>query len=281
MLRFPPAHSVSEAASSSAWGVLVAWGTPECANSHQKSTLPTVALDNIRIVLVEPKHPGNIGAVARAMKTMDLHRLYLVRPHEFPAIDAERRALGAVDILIHAKQVDDLIGAVSDCRLVIGGTSRPRTHSHPVLDARQAAEQIHREASRGDQVAVVFGTERTGLSNKELNICNFELRIPTSKDFRSLNLGSAVQLLAYEVFMASLETPPTHERTGDFPDARAFDHFHNHLVEVLDARGFFSGDGREVALLKLRRLFARCRPDVGELKLLHSLVNLMDRESDH
>ncbi len=150
--------------------------------------------DHIRIVLVEPKHPGNIGAVARAMKTMDLHRLYLVRPQEFPAFDAERRAMGAVDILIEAKEVEHLHEAVGDCQLVIGGTARSRSYAHPVLDARESAGQLFAEASSGHEVAAVFGTERTGLSNEDLNLCNFEMRIPTSADFRSLNLGSAVSI---------------------------------------------------------------------------------------
>ena len=133
---------------------------------------------------------------------------------------------------------------------------------------------------------MVFGTERTGLSNEDLNLCNFELRIDTSKEFRSLNLGAAVQLLAYEVFMAASAAPANHGHDGDvvvdveYPDARTFEHFYDHLERVLDARGYTTGDKREVALFKLRRLFSRSRPEVGELKMLHSLVKLMDRASD-
>jgi len=244
------------------------------------TTLAAMSLDNVRIVLVEPKHHGNIGAVARAMKTMDLHRLYLVRPENFPAIDAERRALGAVDILINAVEVENLADAVADCRLAIGGTSRARSYAHPILDARGAGRKLFSEASSGVEVAAVFGTERTGLTNDDLNLCQYELRIPTSREFRSLNLGSAVQLLAYEIYMASLDGPPTHERDVDYPDIATLEYFYKHLEEVLDARGFITGDKREVALFKLRRLFARSRPEVGELKMLHSLVNLMDREDE-
>ena len=237
-----------------------------------------MSFDNIRIVLVAPNHPGNIGAVARAMKTMDLHRLYLVRPAEFPAVDAERRALGAVDILIQATVVDELQEAVGDCQLVIGGTARARSYAHPVVDARQAAKKLYGEASRGIQVAAIFGTERTGLTNDDLNACNFEMRIPTSAEFRSLNLGSAVQLVAYEIFMAAQGDFEPNDLEVEHPDAQTLEYFYQHLTRVLDARGYTTGDKREVALYKLRRLFGRSRPEVGELKMLHSLVKLMERE---
>lgn len=238
-----------------------------------------MTFDNIRFVLVEPWHPGNIGAAARAMKVMDLRRLTLVRPRDFPAEEAVRRAHGAEDILAQATVVESLAEAVADCRLVIGATSRARSYPHPVLDTRQAGARLLAEASRGDQVAAVFGTERTGLSNEDLNACNFELRIPTSKDFRSLNLGSAVQLLAYEVFMASFEGAPNRERDVEYPNAETLEHFYQHLEGVLDARGYTTDEMREISFFKLRRLFARCRPDVAELRRLHSLVRLMARET--
>lgn len=239
-----------------------------------------MTLDNIRIVLVEPWHPGNIGAAARAMKVMDLQRLYLVSPQEFPAHEADRRAHGAEDILANATVVETLAEAVADCRLVIGATARPRSYPHPIVDTRQAGARLFAEAAGGDQVAAVFGPERTGLSNEDLNACTFELRIPTSKHFRSLNLGSAVQLLAYEIFMASSEVPSTAERDVEYPDAQALEYFYQHLERVLDARGYTMEDMREVAFFKLRRLLGRSRPDVGELRRLHSLVRLMAREED-
>jgi TrmH family RNA methyltransferase len=231
-------------------------------------------------VLVEPKHPGNIGAVARAMKAMDLRRLVLVRPHEFPAAEAERRALGAVDILDRAEVLEDVSQAVADCRTVIGCTSRARAHAHPILDARQAGTELVLQAARGDEVAVLFGPERTGLLNQDLNACTFELRIPTSKDFRSLNLASAVQLVAYEVFMACQSAPDALDREVEYPDAETLEFFYKHLETTLDSRDYFRGDKREVAVAKMRRLFARSRPDVHELKRLHSLVKMMERGND-
>jgi tRNA (cytidine32/uridine32-2'-O)-methyltransferase len=239
-----------------------------------------MSFDKIRIVLVEPLHPGNIGAVARAMKAMDLHRLTLVRPGEFPADEADRRAVAAVDILDRAQVVETLVDAVADCQLVIGSTARARSWAHPVIDARQAGKQLTEQAALGDEVAVVFGNERAGLTNEELNACNFELRIPTSKDFKSLNLGSAVQILAYEIYMASMNAAPAHDRDVEYPDTQTFEYFYKHLETALDSRDYFKGDGREAGLIKIRRLFARSRPDVAELKRLHSLVTLMELPED-
>lgn len=229
-------------------------------------------------MLVEPSHPGNIGAVARAMKAMDLRRLYLVRPREFPAAEAERRALGAVDILAEARVMESLLEAVADCRTVIGGTSRARSHNHPVLDPRQTGSELVQQAARGDEVAAVFGSERTGLSNDDLNVCNFQLRIPTSESFRSLNLGSAVQLVAYEIFMANQSGLRAPDRDVEYPDAQTLEYFYQHLEAALDSRDYFKGDKRDVAISKMRRLIARARPDVGELRRLHSLVRLMERD---
>lgn len=241
-----------------------------------------MSLEQIRIVLVEPQHPGNIGAVARAMKTMGLRSLYLVRPTaEFPSYEAERRAAGSLDVLAGAVVIDDLDRATGDCRLVVGATARSRTQSHPVLDARACGEQLVAEASVGAPVAVLFGPERTGLSNDDLNRCICELRIPTSPEFSSLNLAAAVQLLCYEIHLASLAASqrsqaPILEATDRYPSQREMEFFFQHLERALDGRGFTADARREVTFAKLRRIFGRARPHEGELKMLHSLVNLME-----
>ncbi len=240
-----------------------------------------MAVDDVRIVLIDPQHPGNIGAVARAMKTMALHRLYLVRPAKFPDYDAGRRAAGAVDVLERAVVVDDVAEAIGDCPLVIGSSARTRAHPLPVLDARESARMLVREAAAGAPVAVLFGPERTGLSNDDLDLCNFRLRIPTGREFKSLNLAAAVQLLCYEVLMASLADEPAgpvDERDREYPSQGDMEYFYRHLQRTLDARGFTADSRRAVTLAKLRRLFGRARPAVGELKLLHSLVRLMHRD---
>jgi tRNA (cytidine32/uridine32-2'-O)-methyltransferase len=242
-----------------------------------------VPVDDIRIVLVDPQHPGNIGAVARAMKAMALRRLYLVRPVEFPAYEAERRAAGAVDLLEQVIVVQDAAEAISDCQLVIGGSARARTHPLPVLDARESGRRLVREAGPGTPVAAIFGPERTGLSNEDLDRCNFRLRIPTSTEFSSLNLASAVQLLCYEVLMASLEDPQhalAGDRHRDYPSQSDMEYFYQHLERTLDERDFTADSRRPATFAKLRRLFGRARPATGELKLLHSLVRLMHRDPD-
>ncbi len=160
-------------------------------------------LARTRIVLVETSHPGNIGAAARAMKTMGLRQLVLVRPRQFPAAEATARASGADDVLAQALVVDTLAQAVEACGIIVGTTARPRYLEWPVTPPREAAEWAAAQA--GDaQVAIVFGREQTGLSNDELRLCQRAIRIPTAADFSSLNLGQAVQICAYEWRLADL-----------------------------------------------------------------------------
>jgi tRNA (cytidine32/uridine32-2'-O)-methyltransferase len=239
-----------------------------------------LSLDNIRIVLVEPKHPGNIGAVARAMKTMAMKSLYLVRPANFPSHDAERRAVGAIDTLNAAKIVSDLEDAVGECSIVVGTTSRNRAHPHPILTARTCGETLVRAAGDRTPVAVLFGTERTGLNNQDMNACNYQLAIPTNPDFSSLNLASAVQLLCYEIFMASDQVSLPDVKSVDYPSQSDLEYFYKTLEKTLDSRGLLVEASREINLAKIRRLFGRSKPRVGELKLLHTLVKLMDRDRD-
>ncbi len=239
-----------------------------------------MAFEDIRIVLIEPAHPGNIGAVARAMKTMSLRRLVLVRPRQFPSEDAERRAMGAIDILQRALVVDDLDQAIGDCRLVIGGSARARTFPHRVLDARQCGAQLIEETAAGEPAALVFGPERTGLENQDLDRCSHQVLIPTNEAFSSLNLASAVQLICYEIFLAARE-PITPEEVdpAELPSSQnEMEYFYDHLTRALDSRGFLDGQMREVTIMKLRRLFGRSRPNSGELKLLHTLTRLIHRD---
>ena len=238
-----------------------------------------MSLTDIRIVLVEPAHPGNIGAAARAMKTMGLSRLILVRPAAFPSVEATHRASGAEDLLERASLVPSLSEAIADCRLVMGSSARPRSVRHPLLDARAGAWQLVAESDEGDPVALVFGPERSGLANADLDLCTHQVQIPTDPEFSSLNLGAAVQLLAYEIFMASASGPEAVNRfqEGQIRPALQIEmaHFYDHLERVLDQRGFLDGDLREVTLTKLRRMFTRARPHSGELKLLHSILKLI------
>lgn len=259
-----------------------------------------------RIVLVEPVHPGNIGAVARAMKTMSFSNLVLVRPAVFPSEEADRRAMGAIDLLQSARVVESLEEAVADCQLVIGGSARERTIPHEVLDARSCGEKLVRETASGLSAALVFGPERTGLSNEDLDRCTFQVVIPANEAFSSLNLASAVQLICYEAFVAQknhadverLSASPAQDgkaskaskASKDLKGSKVLkpihqpssqiemEAFHAHLERALDTRGYLEGDMREVTLMKLRRLFGRARPNRGEIKLLHTLTRFIHRD---
>jgi tRNA (cytidine32/uridine32-2'-O)-methyltransferase len=217
------------------------------------------------------------------MKTMSLSQLVLVKPESFLTQDAERRAMGAIDILRGARIVDDLRDAIDDCRLVIGSSARGRTLPHPVLDPRECGTKLIKEASYGEQVALLFGPERTGLSNEDLDRCSYQVQIPTSEDFSSLNLGAAVQLLCYEVLVASRAAGDGQAKPiVDESDRPSFqiemEHFFDHAERALDSRGFLDGDMRVVTLMKLRRLFSRARPHSGELKLLHTMMKMIHRD---
>jgi tRNA (cytidine32/uridine32-2'-O)-methyltransferase len=242
-----------------------------------------MAIEDIRVVLVEPIYPGNIGSVARAMKTMSLTRLILVRPLEFPSYEADRRALGAVDILERAQIFEDLDTAIAEYRLVIGCSARPRTVRHDVIDARECGARLVAETAAGEPAALLFGPERTGLRNQDLDRCQLQVQIPTNEAFSSLNLASAVQLVVNEIFLAAREpiAPNPAPDSADPPSRQEeMEHFHRHLERALDSRGFLDRATRDLALTKLRRLFVRARPTSGELKMLRSLARLIHRDHE-
>jgi len=251
-----------------------------------------MALDDIRIVLVEPAHPGNVGAVARAMKTMAFTRLVLVRPNRFPSPDADRRAMGAIDILQRTQVVDDLDQAVGDCALVIGCSARSRTFPHAELDPKRCAKQLVEETATGESAALVFGPERTGLANQDLDRCTHQVLIPANQAFSSLNLASAAQIIFYETFVAAHEAAAraagesagrlgaTQDRSEPPVSQREMEYFFGHLERALDSRGYLEGQMREITMMKLRRLLGRSRPGSGELKLLHTLTRMIHRDGE-
>jgi len=247
------------------------------------STPAAAAFDaaaRIRIVLVGTQHPGNIGSAARAMKTMGLGRLALVAPERYPHREADALAAGAVDVLAAATVHPSLAEAVADCRLVLGCTARSRRVALPEQGPREAAAAAVAEAAGGAEVALVFGRERTGLENDELQLCHGAVHIPANPEYSSLNLAAAVQVLAWELRMAWLAAAgsvageadgPLHER--DQPASHAqLEGFFAQLAETLDAIDFHKGRAPASAMRKLRRLFLRARPDVREVRLLRGVL---------
>lgn len=229
------------------------------------------SLSSIRIVLCQTSHPGNIGSTARAMKTMGLHDLRLVRPKKFPHPDAEAMASGATDILAGAQVCDSLEEALSGCAFVIGLSARKRELSHALVSAREAATHAVQLAA-SQPVALVFGTEMSGLSNDELIRCHQLAMIPANPEYSSLNLASAVQVLAYELRMASSQEILTDE--GSFPLAShdEAEGFYRHLEETLVRIGFLDPAMPKRLMPRLRRLFTRARLEKEEVNILRGIL---------
>jgi tRNA (cytidine32/uridine32-2'-O)-methyltransferase len=256
------------------------------------STTLSPAVDRLRIVLVGTQHPGNIGSAARAMKTMGLSRLVLVAPERFPHPDAIALAAGAVDVLEAAVRVDTLAEAVADCRLVLGCTARSRRIALEELHPRAAAMRGIEAAEAGGEVALVFGRERTGLENEELQLCHAAVHIPANPEYSSLNLAAAVQVLAYELRVGLLkdaampaEAPPAGHRQREVRSEPPATHtelegFFSQLADTLDAIDFHKGRTPAAAMRKFRRLFLRADLDARDVRLLRGLLADAKRMAD-
>jgi TrmH family RNA methyltransferase len=224
----------------------------------------------VRIVLIEPSHPGNIGSVARAMKNMALDELVLVRPRSFPHAEASALAAGADDVLSGARVVGTTREAIGDCGFIAGTTSRPRSYYWEFTTPRDVAGRIVGWAGE-TRSALLFGSERYGLANEDLQFCNVLVRIPANPDYCSLNLAMSVQLLAYEIFIAR-EQPQSRVQL-ELPLAPSSDveHFYAHLSEVLEEIDF---DDRTGYLMeRLRRLFNRAQLDRNELNIMRGILS--------
>ena len=229
---------------------------------------------DIRVVLVETSHPGNIGAVARSMKNMGLMQLVLVRPREFPHPEASARASGATDVLEQAVVVDTLAEGLADCGLIVATTARDRDQNVRVLDVRDAAQRVVEEAARGP-VALLFGNERTGLTNEELALAHLLLRIPANPVYPSLNLAMAVQLVAYEVYRARGARHVAGPPVGAVPLATGADmeRLYAHLAEVLEQVGFRDRTTSGTRLMeRIRRFVNRAELDQNEANILRGIL---------
>ena len=226
----------------------------------------------LRIVLVGTQHPGNIGAAARAMKTMGLSQLVLVAPEKAPDRDTEAMAAGADDLVAAAPVFATLAEAVADCRLVLGCTARSRRVQLEQLLPREAAARALAVAA-GDPVAIVFGRERTGLDNNELQLCHAAVHIPSDPAFSSLNLAAAVQVLSYELRLAVLGSDGAAEPAANALAPHAeLEGFFAQLAEALEAIDFHKGRAPESAMRKLRRLYLRAGLDSAEVRLLRGVL---------
>ena len=223
----------------------------------------------VRVVLIDPSHPGNIGSVARAMKNMALTDLTLVRPRAFPHAESNALAAGADDILAAARVVDTVAEAIADCAFIAGTTSRPRTYYWEFMTAREAAGRV---VALGTDIraALLFGSERYGLATVDLNYCNVLIRIPANPEYCSLNLAMSVQLLAYELFMAREQPQSGVQLEQPLAPSADVERFYSHLRQVLEEIEFEDRTG--YLMERLRRLFNRAQLDRNELNILRGIL---------
>jgi tRNA (cytidine32/uridine32-2'-O)-methyltransferase len=236
--------------------------------------------DNIIMVLVNTTHPGNIGAAARAMKNMGLSRLVLVNPQEFPSQRATWRAASAVDVMEKIQVVGSLEEAIADCSLIVGTSARERRIPWPLLTPRECGERVWFEAKQ-HQIAIVFGREDRGLTNEELQLCNYHVHIPANPEYSALNIASALQVIAYEIRISALsENQPLHFDDWDMPPARHQDveMFFAHLEETYSQLGFLTAENPRQTMTRLRRMFNRVRLDQMELGILRGMLTSVQNQ---
>lgn len=238
---------------------------------------------DVRIVLVGTTHPGNIGATARAMKNMGFGNLVLVAPRVFPHEDATARASGAEDVLERAQVVATLDEAIRECTFVVGTSARTRALDWPCFTPRECAAAVLPQATAGT-VAIVFGPEKSGLTNAHLDLCQALLTIPTDPAFSSLNLAMAVQVMTYELRQAKLAATPvtedgeTAEEAVPLATAEELEHFYSHLEQTMIRSGFMDPENPRLLMRRLRRLFVRALPDQNEINILRGILASIERE---
>ncbi len=238
--------------------------------------------EKIRIILVETSHPGNIGAAARAMKTMGLSQLYLVNPNRYPSAEATARSSGAGDVLANAVVVDSLPKALEGCIDVYGTSARLRSNRWPIVEPFQAAEQMVERVEQGT-IACVFGRENSGLSNDEMGYCRSLVHIPVNADYSSLNLASAVQIMAYELrrrFLADnpelISAKPELRQGEGLAAAEEVERFYVHLEQTLSDIQFLDPTNPRHLMSRLRRLFNRCQLTEVETRILRGMLTAVN-----
>ena len=232
-----------------------------------------MTIERIRIVLVNTTHPGNIGGAARAMANMGLNQLYLVTPQKFPSTDATVRAAGADHVLERAIVCESLDDAVADCGLVIGTTARQRSVGSVQLSPNVVLAKV-RERMLTDQIAFVFGREASGLTNDELERCQYHVRIPVEDDFSSINLAAAVMIIAYEIRKTCGPVSHEAELISDREQlAKSLDvqGFYKHMEDVLIEIGFLKKPSQKL-LRKVKRIFSRTPLLEDEINILRGIL---------
>ena len=237
--------------------------------------------ENIRIVLVEPQHPGNIGAGARAMKNMGFNDLWLVNPKRFPDPQADWRAAAATDLLEDSNICSTLNNAIEDCQLVIGTSARARSIPRPSIFAKELSDLISRHPSEL-KVAILFGREDSGLTNEELELCHYHLQIPSHEDYPVLNLAMALQIVAYELFIsASGKQKKEPEWDRAIASSSEVEMMLEHLEQVLFESEFLDRQNPGKTLVRLRRMFMRIKLDETEVQMMRGILKHLHKRSSN
>lgn len=242
-------------------------------------------LDNIEVVMINTTHPGNIGAAARALKNMGLSRLVLVDPKEYPTSKATWRAAGAVDVLDQVRVCTSLDEAIAGCRLVVGTSARERRIPWPLLTPRECGDLACAE-SAGGRVAILFGREDRGMTNEELQKCNYHVHIPSNPEYSALNISAAIQVIVYEIRMSALapaDGSALHIDDWDQKPAapEMVELYFEHLQETLVQLNFLDRDNPRQTLTRLRRLYNRIRLDEMELSILRGMLTSVQNQIHH
>ena len=241
---------------------------------NKETNYTLTSFNKVRIVMVNTTEPGNIGAAARAMKNMLLTELYLVSPLNYPSAVATARASGADDVLSNAKVCSTLEEALIGAHLVIGASARQRNIKWRQLDVIETCGEIQSTvSSKGQEVAVVFGTENSGLTNEELDLCSILMTIPGNPEYFSLNVASAIQVFAYQNFVSAVESKFDNSG-GETANFEELNSFYNHLEQSLDHINYFdSKKPKSLLMRRLRRLFGRSNPEKEEVAILRGILN--------
>ena len=254
------------------------------SHGNQRQSRPSLyremnsMLENIRIILVRTFHPGNIGSTARAMKTMGLSDLYLVNPKDYPHSEADSLAAGALDLLQSATVVESIEEAVADCHLVVATSARPRSYQLPDKNARQAAQHIIQRTQQQQKIAILFGPERMGLHTEDIQYCQLHTYIPGNPDYNVLNIASAVQLISYELFMASEEnTQPLNPRELNHPTQNELTDLYAHMQTSLMDLGFLRSKHPGESMQRMQQVFTKAQLEKHEVSMLRGLFSLIDK----
>ena len=232
----------------------------------------------INIVLIETSHPGNIGSVARAMKTMGLKNLLLINPRKFPSGDANALSGNAIDILEKAKVYKNLKDAIKDSTFVYATSARVRTIQWPTKNAQDAAEEIVKQVSANKKISIIFGREDRGLTNEELQIANTHIEIPANPEYPVLNIAMSAQIISYEILKASIDT--TARDWHDYPevDSENLQMLIDHFIETATDIDVINPDNPKKIISRIKRMFIRLHPDEMETSFLRGFLSSIKKK---